>query len=122
MKNIDILKMYNALSSDTLVNSKTALSTVVLAGKLKNIRILTPYVQDWETAKNELIKRFGSADENGNYSVPTNHPDFVKEFNALNNIEHGELRDALKFVKIEDLPETMDPREFELLSVMIDLE
>jgi hypothetical protein len=122
MKNIDILKMFNALNSDVLTTSKTVLSTVVLAARLKNIRVLTPYVRDWELAKNELVERYGTPMEDGKFSVPANHPEFVKEFETLNNIEHEELKDILKFVKIEDLPETMDPREFELLSVMIDLD
>lgn len=122
MKNIDILKMHNSLSDNTLAENHRILPTVVLAARLKNIRVLAPYVQDWENAKNELVKYYGTATEDGNYSVPANHPEFTEEFDKLNNIEHEEVKDMLRFVKVDDLPEVMDSHEFELLSVMLDLE
>lgn len=122
MKNWELVKMFNALNNKTLQESKTVLPTVVLVAKMKNIRVLTPYVHDWEAAKNELIKQFGSKnEETDNYSVSLDNKDFTDEFDKLNNIDHPELEDLVMFVNVEDLPAEMNPQEFELLSVMVNL-
>lgn len=122
MKNWELVKIFNALTNKTLQESKTVLPTVVLVAKMKNIRVLTPYVQDWEAAKNELIKQFGALnEETGNYSVSFDNSEFIKEFDKLNNIDHPELEELVMFVNVEDLPAEMNPQEFELLSVMVNL-
>ena len=122
MKNWELVKNFNALTNKTLQESKTVLPTVVLVAKMKNIRVLTPYVQDWEAAKNELIKQFGALnEETGNYSVSLDNSEFIKEFDKLNDIDHPELEELVMFVNVEDLPAEMNPQEFELLSVMVNL-
>ena len=122
MKNWELVKMYNALTNKTLQESKTVLPTVVLVAKMKNIRVLTPYMQEWELAKNELIKQFGTKnEENGNYSVSLENSDFIAEFDKLNNINHAELDELVMYVKVEELPKEMNPQEFELLSTMVNL-
>lgn len=122
MKNWEVVKMFNSLTSKTLQESKTVLPTVVLVAKMKNIRVLTPYMQEWETAKNELIKQFGTKnEENGNYSVSLENSEFTAEFDRLNNIDHTELDELVMYVNVEDLPEEMKPQEFELLSAMVNL-
>lgn len=122
MKNWELVRMFNSLTSKTLQESKTVLPTVVLVAKMKNIRVLTPYMQEWETAKNELIKQFGTKnEENGNYSVSLENSEFTAEFDRLNNIDHTELDELVMYVNVEDLPEEMKPQEFELLSAMVNL-
>ena len=122
MKNWELVKMYNALTNKALQESKTVLPTVVLVAKMKNIRVLTPYMQEWELAKNELIKQFGTKnEENGNYSVSLENSEFIAEFDKLNNINHAELDELVMYANVEDLPKEMNPQEFELLSTMVNL-
>lgn len=122
MKNWELVKMYNALTNKTLQESKTLLPTVVLVAKMKNIRVLTPYMQEWEAAKNELIKQFGTKnEESGNYSVSLDNSEFIAEFDKLNNINHVELDELVMYVNVEGLPAEMNPQEFELLSAMVNL-
>ena len=120
MRNWEINNMVNDLNDEVLSNSETKLPVVVLAAKAKNIRVLLPYAQDYEQARANLIKQYGTVDDNGNYKVENTNKEFIAEFEKLNNMDHPELDDIIMRVKIEDLPKEMLPKEFELLSDMIE--
>lgn len=117
MKNIEAYNLYAKLTKG-LEGCKVGFPVEINSARRKNLRILLPIVEDYEELKNELVAKHGMLNEAGRYEVSLLNPDFMAEFNSLNNIEN-----EVELVKFDEslIPDGLTPQEYDILFEMVAL-
>lgn len=85
MKLEDLLN-YNSLFQ-TIIDKGTNVKPTIKFKLLGYIKQFSPYLENFETVRNDLVMKYGEEDESGNYKVDPNSTDtwkkFESEFTAL---------------------------------------
>ena len=115
MTNAEVMNCYEALKG--ISNSDVIFPVRFLFIRQKNMRILEPIASDFTTLKDELIKKYGTSDEDGQIRVETTNSEFMKEFNDLLEIENEV---ELAKVSIEDIPSEMPAKVYDMISFMVE--
>jgi len=117
----------------TLLNSKDALETVSIktmpirmAWKIKClIRDINPHLQQFSEMQNELIKKYGKQNTDGNvngeYSIDPEDPEQYAPFSAeINALVEIEVPIEFEKIKIDDIPFDMSPSDLMTLEWMFE--
>lgn len=100
MKNIDIVQMYNTLES--VKKKKLPISILYILSR--NMKQLKEVSEDFESARQELLNKYGEKDETGNLAIKNNRISIPKEVeeNFLNELK--ELEDVDISISLQKIP------------------
>lgn len=114
MKNIEAVVLHEKLTKG-LENCTVGLPVEINAARRKNVRALKPIVEDFVETRNDLIKQYGTEDENGNFSAEVSNKEFVAELNKL-----AEMENDITLVTFDEalIPSGLTPSEYDILAEM----
>ena len=114
MKNIEAVVLHEKLTNG-LEKCTVGLPVEINAARRKNVRALKPIVEDFVETRNDLIKQYGTEDENGNFSAEVSNKEFVAELNKL-----AEMENDITLVTFDEalIPSGLTPSEYDILAEM----
>lgn len=91
MKNIEVVQMYNTLES--VKKKKLPISILYILSR--NMKQLKEVSEDFESARQELLNKYGEKDGNGNLAIKDNRitipkdveANFLKDLKELENVD-----------------------------------
>lgn len=115
MKNFEAKKLLEKLNN--IENSGDKLPAVINFARYKNIKKLTPIVESYNKALDDILVKYGTAtDEPGRFKIERDKMfDYIKETNELANVENELFLDTFPVEKLDALPD-LSPEVFDAIA------